>query len=89
MNDKLKIFFSGAVPGYFAGLLLLFNDTKIGEYAVVASMLKIFMAFTLAAATGMGTLVGRYAYNKIKEIIIKRKRIKNVKRRKEINQRRA
>lgn len=89
MNDKLKTFFSGAVPGYFAGMLLLFNDTMVGQMAVITILLKVFMAFTLSAATGMGTLVGKSVYSKIKEIISKRKKIKNVKRRQENERRRA
>lgn len=72
-DDKLKTFLSGAVPGYFTGLYFLFDNTAVGQYAVIANILKIFMAFSLAAATGMGTLVGQYVYKKIKIIIRKRK----------------
>lgn len=80
MNDKLKTFISGAIPGYFTGLYFLFDNTSIGQYAVMTSILKVFMAFTLAAATGMGTLVGKYVYKKITEKIIKRKQLKDGKR---------
>lgn len=88
-DDKLKTFLSGAVPGYFTGLYFLFNNTPVGEYAIVANILKVFMAFSLAAATGMGTLVGQYAYKKVKQIIVKRKIKNNAKKREEDLKRRA
>lgn len=82
MNEnKIKTFIIGAAPGYFSGLLFLFGDTSVGQYAVIANILKVFMAFTLAAATGMGTLVGQYVYKKIKVSIIKRKKLKHAKQR--------
>lgn len=77
MNDKLKTFISGAIPGYFTGLYFLFDNIPVGSIAVVTFLLKTFMAFTLAVATGMGTIVAKHLAKKINEKIQQRKNKKD------------
>lgn len=81
MNDKFKgfiegsgwSFLGGAIPGFFTGLFLFFNNPTVGEFAVIANLIKVFMAFALAISTGMGGIVVQYTHKKIKAIIRKRK----------------
>lgn len=88
MNDKIKTFLGGAIPGYFTGLLFLFGNPSTGKYAVITAILKVGMAFALAMATGMGTLVAKDIYHKVKTNIQKRQ-IKKDAKKEESKRRRA